>query len=130
MKAWRTGLALLLLAACSPKDDKASGPAKPPATGPASEATTLGGVKPAADDTLMLYYPNDPNTINPLIANDNVSEDFLRWVVEPMAVRRFDDPDRFEARLAEKWEFDEKTLEFTIHLRKGVKWHPSKLPDG
>ena len=32
--------------------------------------------------------------------------------------------------LAESWEFDEKTLEYTIHLRKGVKWHPMKLPNG
>ncbi len=32
--------------------------------------------------------------------------------------------------LAESWEFDKDKLEFTIHLRKGVKWHPMQLPSG
>ena len=32
--------------------------------------------------------------------------------------------------MAESWEFDPKTLEYTIHLRKGVKWHPVTLPSG
>jgi ABC-type transport system substrate-binding protein len=90
---------------------------------------TRGGVK-AGTDTLMLTYLNDPNTINPIIANDSVSEDFLRWVSDPLADRKFSNPDEFEPVLAERWEFDEKNLEYTIHLRKGVKWHPSKYPDG
>jgi len=111
MKTFVCGLALLL--AAGPGDEK-----------------TMGGVAPAASDTLMLYYPNDPNTINPIISNDTVSEDFLRWVVLPLAKRSFVDPDKFEPCIAEKWEFDEKNLEFTIHLRKGAKWHPSKFPDG
>src|ERR1043166_2655054 len=90
---------------------------------------TRGGVK-AGTDTLMLYYPNDPNTINPIIGNDTVSEDFQRWVVDDLADRKFSNPDELEPVLAEKWEFDEKNLEYTIHLRKGVKWHPAKFPDG
>lgn len=130
MRTFRIGLALLLLAGCSPKEDKPAGGGKAPAPVHPSGKLTMGGVAPSADDTLMLYYPNDPNTLNPLISNDTVSEDFLRWVVDPLAVRRFDDPDLFEPRLAEKWEFDEKNLEYTIHLRRGVKWHPSKMPDG
>jgi peptide/nickel transport system substrate-binding protein len=131
MNTFRAGLVLLLLIGCSPKDDKASPrPGGTTAVAPATDKRTMGGVAPAAEDALMLFYPNDPNTINPLISNDTVSEDFLRWVVEPLAVRSFADPDQFEARLAEKWEFDEKNLEYTIHLRKGVQWHASKMPDG
>ena len=111
MKSFWIGLALVLLAAVAPDDQ------------------TRGGVKPG-NDTLMLYYPNDPNTINPILANDTVSEDFQRWVVDDLADRKFSNPDELEPVLAEKWEFDEKNLEYTIHLRKGVKWHPSKFPDG
>ncbi len=32
--------------------------------------------------------------------------------------------------LAEKWEFDEERLEYTIHLRHGVMWQSIELPNG
>lgn len=100
-----------------------------PAASQDREKLTRGGVKPGTD-TLMLYYSNDPNTINPVIANDTVSEDFMRWVVEPLAETRFSDPDVWDPVLAESWQFDEKNLEYTIKLKKGIKWHPSRFPDG
>jgi ABC-type transport system substrate-binding protein len=90
---------------------------------------TRSGVKPGTD-ILMLTYLNDPNTINPVLANDTVSEDFMRWVVEDLADRKYENPDEFEPMLAERWEFDESQLEYTLHLRKGVQWHPTKFPDG
>src|SRR5262249_55615690 len=62
--------------------------------------------------------------------NDNVSTSFQRWVYESLADQKFDNPDAFEPVLAENWNFDKKNLVFTIKLRKGVKWHPMKLPNG
>lgn len=115
MKSFRIGLALLTCATALPALQ--------------GDELTRGGVKPGTD-TLMLYYGNDPNTINPITGNDTVSEDFQRWVVDTLGERRFANPDEMEPVLAEKWEFDEKNLEYTIHLRKGVQWHPSKFPDG
>ena len=32
--------------------------------------------------------------------------------------------------LAESWTFDKANREYTIHLRKGVMWHPITLPNG
>ncbi|MBI5761805.1 MAG: hypothetical protein HZA46_25110 [Planctomycetales bacterium] len=96
----------------------------------ASSAKTRGGVTPAKADTLLLTYANDPDTINAITANDNVSDAFQRWVYEPLAQSKFENPDILEPVLAEKWTFDEPKLEFTIHLRKGVKWHPMSLPNG
>ncbi len=37
---------------------------------------TFGSVPPAPDDTLVLAYADDPDTINPITANDTVSEAF------------------------------------------------------
>ena len=91
---------------------------------------TPGGVGVAKSDTLLISYPNDPDTINPIIAHDTVSRDFLRWVYEPLAYQNFADPDVYDPALAESWTFDKKNLLFTIKLRKGVKWHPIKLPGG
>lgn len=100
-------------------------------TAPAKETSlTLGGVPPAKSDTLMLAYNNDPDTLNLLTSNDTISTAFQRWVYEPLAEQKFDNPDEYEPVLAESWEFDEDKLEYTIHLRRGVKWHPMTLPDG
>jgi len=101
--------------------------AKPAA---ADRSKTLGGVAPAKADTFAMSYLNDPDTINPLIVHDTQGRDFLRWVYEPLAQQKFADPDVLEPALAESWTFDRQNLLFTIKLRKGVKWHPMKLPGG
>lgn len=91
---------------------------------------TAGSVRPAEDDTLILAYPDDPDTINPVTATDTASEDFQRTVYEMLATSSLRDPDTLLPALAESWQFDQERLEFTIHLRKGVRWHPVQLPSG
>lgn len=133
MRTIRIAVVLLALAGCG-KEETPTGsgktPATPAPTAAAADKVTMGGVKPAADDTLMLHYPNDPNTINPILGSDTVSEEFMRWVVDTLAEQKYSNPDEWEPQLAESWDFDEKNLEYTMHLRKGVMWHPTKLPDG
>ena len=57
------------------------------AAAPVSRDTTLTGKKPAKDDTLILYYPNDPDTLNPITSNDSVSDEFFRLCYEYLAPR-------------------------------------------
>lgn len=130
MLRWATPLAVLgylgslvLLATSGGVESRAARAA-------AGESKTRGNFVPAAADTLALAYPDDPDTLNALIASDTVSEAFHRWVYEPLANAKFANPDELEPALAERWEFDEERLEYTIHLRKGVKWHPLTLPNG
>jgi ABC-type transport system substrate-binding protein len=104
--------------------------AKPNHRGSARLETTLGGKPPASDDTLLMIYPDDPDTLNVLTSNDTVSTAFQRYVYEGLADQSFADPDKWEPALAESWTFDEKNLTYTIKLRKGVYWHPMSLPDG
>lgn len=91
---------------------------------------TRGKKKPAEDDTLLLFYGDDPNTLNPITSNDTVSNAFQRQVIEGMAEQSYHNPDEFLPALAESWEFDEETLTYKIKLRKGVYWHPMALPNG
>ena len=85
---------------------------------------------PAENDLLAVEHLNDPDTINAPTANDTTSQEFQGWVYDSLATRDFHDPDKLVGGLAETWEFDKENLEYTIHLRKGVKWHPMSLPDG
>jgi len=87
--------------------------------------------KPAVDaDVLRRSYPNDPDTLNLLTASDTVSTAFQSLVYEAMAERDMADPDTWVPMLATHWDFDEETLTYTIHLRRGVMWHPMRLPNG
>ncbi|MBP90242.1 MAG: hypothetical protein CMJ64_26625 [Planctomycetaceae bacterium] len=91
---------------------------------------TRGGFEPAEDDTLLLFYGDDPDTLNIITASDSVSDAMHRRTYDYLARRKYGDPLNWEPQLAESWEFDEENLEFTIHLRKGVMWHPMTLPNG
>lgn len=90
----------------------------------------LRGVPPAKSDTLVRAYGNDPDTLNVVTGSDTVGEEFQSLVYEYLAQRDFHDPDRLTPLLAERWEFDPERLEYTIHLRRGVLWHPMRLPNG
>ncbi len=91
---------------------------------------TLGGKAPAENDMLLLAYPDDPDTVNPITANDTVSEALMREVYESLAEHEYRNPDIWRPMLAESWQYDAKKMEYTIHLRKGVKWQPITLPSG
>jgi ABC-type transport system substrate-binding protein len=95
--------------------------------------TALGGCTPEpppSPEVLRISYAEDPETLNPVTSGDLAAGDFQSFVYEPLAARDMADPDKLIPCLAEKWEFDESRLEYTIHLRRGVKWHPIALPDG
>jgi ABC-type transport system substrate-binding protein len=96
----------------------------------AKPSLTRGGKAPSEEDVILTYYGDDPDTLNVITSNDTVSQAFHRQVYETLADRKFSNPDEWEPVLAESWEFDKDTLTFTIKLRKGVYWHPMKLPSG
>lgn len=118
-------------ASATDEETSAPVPESEPEPEPAQDYTkTRGGVTPAKDDTLLLVYSQDPDTVNYLTSNDTTSGTFQMWVYETLAARSMADPDTWEPVLATRWTFDPATLEYTIHLRKGVKWHPVRLPNG
>ena len=67
---------------------------------------TLGGKAPAENDTLLLAYPDDPDTVNPITANDTVSEALMREVYESLAEHEYSNPDVWRPMLAESWQYD------------------------
>ncbi|MGM0490386.1 MAG: ABC transporter substrate-binding protein [Planctomycetota bacterium] len=127
------GVLMVSLAGCErpgPDADATTNVTTAPETATVPDRETLGGVMPAGRDTLLLAYSSDPSTLNGITASDTVSAAFHRQVYEGLAQADYSNPDNLLPALAESWEFDEETLTFTIHLRRGVKWHPMQLPDG
>jgi ABC-type transport system substrate-binding protein len=87
--------------------------------------------RPDTDATLNLSYGSDPNTLNPLIANDTTSSEHLHyWTVESFASRDYRNPEKWSPRLATDWKISDDGLRYVIHLREGVQFHPVTTPDG
>ncbi len=86
--------------------------------------------EPDLGATMNVAYGSDPNTLNPLIANDTTSSEHIHyWTVEALATRSYQDPDTWEPRLARDWEIKDDGMRYVIHLRKGVQFHPVKTPE-
>ncbi|MBL8829093.1 MAG: hypothetical protein JNM18_19075 [Planctomycetaceae bacterium] len=81
-------------------------------------------------DVLRIAYTEEAESLNPITSGDLTSGLFQDCVYESLALRNMHDPDELLPCLAEKWEFDEERLEYTIHLRRGVMWQAIKLPNG
>lgn len=126
-QAATTGDATSSPASGSDAADKGGSKGAPAAARP---DVTRSGKAPTKNDLLLLFYADDPDTLNLITSSDNVSSAFQRYVYESLGDQKFDKPDEFGPGLAESWEYDDKTLTFTFHLRKGVYWHPMKLPGG
>lgn len=77
--------------------------------------------------TIAIGWPSgDPKGFNPLIENAAEFSDKLRVYVESEIAKRnsWTDPDAWYGDLAWRIEVRDEFKEFTIYLRKGVKWHP------
>lgn len=73
--------------------------------------------------TLIVQGNNDPRTLNGLYANDGDSLSVVTFLVEPLILGGENWGDEIEPALAESWDISEDGLEYTFHLRQGVKWH-------
>ncbi len=64
----------------------------------------------------------EPETLNPVTASDASAGAVNALIIEPL-IKRNPFTFEWEPCLAERWETSDDKLEFTFHLRKGVKWH-------
>jgi peptide/nickel transport system substrate-binding protein len=80
---------------------------------------------PKAEDGDAVISPISAETpnLNTIINNESMVSTFWGMCNDSLAARNMKEPTRFEPQLAESWEASDDNLTYTIHLRKGVRWH-------
>ena len=77
-----------------------------------------------SDVVIVRWFGTDPKGLNFLIENGaDVSNYVENYVAESPAARWRTSPDKWKPVLAERIEITDDYKEYTIYLRKGVKWH-------
>ncbi|MEQ8189948.1 MAG: ABC transporter substrate-binding protein [Candidatus Eremiobacterota bacterium] len=76
------------------------------------------------DGKIVRYYGIDPKGLNPLTVNDgNLAECIKNYCQESFASNHRENPLLWKPALAERIEITDDYKEYTIYLRKDVKWH-------
>ncbi|MCC6799024.1 MAG: hypothetical protein IT325_02840 [Anaerolineae bacterium] len=78
---------------------------------------------PNTGGTLVVAYGTDPRSLSGLYGNDGNSLFIITFMAEPLLLGGENWGDQIEPALAESWDISEDGLEYTFHLRQGVKWH-------
>lgn len=79
---------------------------------------------PPAPDTLILAFPYEPASLNPVFLSDQLSYTVSGWVC-PGLVRLTGDL-TVAGDLAASWDILSGGREIRFHLRQGVKWHDGR----
>jgi len=87
-----------------------------------SEPTPGRTAKLAVSQHLFTAIMSDPKTFNPITSVDQASATVFGNLFDTL-VRINPRTTEIEPALAEAWEYDADAIQYTFHLRTGVRWH-------
>ncbi len=112
-------LTLTGLAGCGQSDKSANSTAGTAAQ--SSTASSGGGTKSRAQDTIIYAQGADPRGLDPALVDDGESGKVIVNIYEGL-LKYNKDSTQIEPSLAESWDIATDGLSYTFHLRKGVKF--------
>ena len=77
-----------------------------------------------AGKTINYYLNSDPTSLDPQVASDTSSLVVVQSIYEGLT--RLDAGEKAQPGVAEKWEANADSTQFTFHLRSNAKWSDSK----
>ncbi|WP_378144431.1 ABC transporter substrate-binding protein [Cnuibacter sp. UC19_7] len=80
-----------------------------------------GGAAPAGEHTFVVGIPANPAQFNLGVTNESSATFVGRSIFDPLV--NLDSDYEVQPDLAESWESNSDSTQFTLHLRPGVKWH-------
>jgi oligopeptide transport system substrate-binding protein len=122
-------LAGSLLAACSSNNGNNATPSSSPSESPsestsaspsATASASASDNKLTAEQTFRMNLHSDPPTLDPGMAQDNVSGTVLNGIFEGLT--RVDNEENVLEGMASKWTISDDNLTYTFTLRDGIKW--------
>ncbi len=114
--------AALVVAGCPAPDETIPAEAVPDAT-PVTPATPVDG------DALVVAYPTDVDSLNPLIASSDLSGQILDFLFPLLVMPTFDCRCSYRPHLARSWRWSEDGLTLTFELRDDVRWSDGEPVD-
>ena len=103
-----------------------------PSTEPAGpdEATPPPRAVPADGDALVVAYPTDVDTLDPVVAASDLSGQILDFLFPLLVMPRFDCRCTYEPNLARSWSWSDDGLALTFTLRDDLRWSDGEPVDG
>jgi len=126
-KKWTSATLLFVLVmgavACGTTQEPATPTSAAPGTGPTAAPTAVPTqAGPPQGGTIVVGLQAEPTTLDSQQISDYNSHRAAYGIYD-MLLRFKDESTEVEPGLAEKWEISESGLEYTLYLRKGIKFH-------
>ena len=104
-----------------PTEEPAEEPVEEPAEEPAEEPVEE-PAEGSTSETLTIAMLNDIQALDPMKCWQVAAYHFY-WTIYERLIRFDEATGTYQPELAESWEVSDDGLEYTFHLREGVKWH-------
>ncbi|TJY42894.1 peptide ABC transporter substrate-binding protein [Cohnella pontilimi] len=118
---------VLILSACtsSKNNDSNSSPTSEPSNSPTSSSSPSASATSdnnlAADQVFRLNLHSEPPTLDPGMAQDNVSGTVLNAIMEGLTT--VDENGKVGSGMAKEWKISDDSLTYTFTLRDDIKWN-------